>query len=70
MLLFLKKTMYYKTSLEQYEYQKPFMGLYNSSDIFQEILNKVFNGREYARTYINNLYLISNKSFEDHIVKV
>ena len=30
-------------------------------------MNKLFNGLEYVRTYIDDLLTISNKSFEDHI---
>ena len=33
-------------------------------------MNKLFNGLEYVRTYINDLLIISNKSFEDHINKL
>ena len=43
------------------------MGLYNSPDIFQEKMNKSFNGLEYVRTYIDDLLIISNKTFEDQI---
>ena len=52
-----------------YEYQKITMGLCNSPDIFQEKMNEWFDGLEYARTYIDDLLIISNKSFEDHINK-
>ena len=30
---------------------------------------RLFNGLEYVRTYIDDLLMISNKSFEDHINK-
>ena len=43
------------------------MGLCNSPAIFQEKMNELFNGLEYVRTYIDDLLIISNKSFEDHI---
>ena len=61
------------------------MGQCNSSDIFQEKMNELFNGLKYVRTYIDdlliicNLYvrtciddllIISHKSFEDHINKL
>ena len=54
----------------KYEYQKLPMGLCNSPDIFQEKMNELFNGLEYVRTYIDDLLIISNKSFEDHINKL
>ena len=53
-----------------YDYQKLPMGLCNSPDIFQEIMNKLFNGLDYVKTYIDGLLITSNKSFEDHINKL
>ena len=46
------------------------MGLCNSPDIFQEKMNELFNGFEYIRACIDNLLIISNGNFEDHINKV
>ena len=46
------------------------MGLCNSPDIFQEKRNELFNGLDNVRTYIDDLLLNSNKSFEDHIKKL
>ena len=33
-------------------------------------MNKLFNGLEYVRSYIEDLLIISNKPFEDHINKL
>ena len=46
------------------------MGLCNSPEIFQEKMDKWFNGLEYDRTYIDDLLIMSNKSFEDHFNKL
>ena len=46
------------------------MGLCNSPDIFQEKMNELFNGLEYVRAYIDDLLIISNDNFEDHLNKV
>ena len=55
--------------LGKYEYQK--LPMDNGPDIFQEKMNKVFNGLDcVARTCIDNLLIISNKSFEDHIKRL
>ena len=51
------------------EYQKLPIGLCKSPDMFQEKMNKLFNGLEYVRTYIDDLLIISNKSFEDQGTK-
>ena len=46
------------------------MGLFNCLHILQEIMKELFNDLEYVRTYIDNLLIISNKSFENHINKL
>ena len=46
------------------------MGLCNSPDIFQEKMIKLLNGLEYIRAYIDNLLIISNGNFKDHLNKV
>ena len=50
----------------KYEYQELFMGLCNTPDMFQENMNKLFNGLD----YIDQLLIISNKPFEDQINKL
>ena len=54
----------------KFEYQKLPMGLCKSPDIFQEKMNEVFNVLEYVRAYIDDLIIISNGNFEDHLNKV
>ena len=46
------------------------MGSCNSPDIFQENMNELFNGLEYFKAYIDDLSIISNGKFEDHLNKV
>ena len=45
------------------------MGLCNSSDIFQEKMNKLINGLKYVRAYIDDLLIISNDNFEGRLNK-
>ena len=54
----------------KFEYQKLPMGLCNSPDIFQEKMNELFIGLEYVRAYMDDLLVISNGSFEDHLNKL
>ena len=44
--------------------------LCSSPDIFQEIMNELFNSLDYFRTYISRLLIISNKALEGHIKKL
>ena len=46
------------------------MRLYNSPDIFQNKMNKLFIGLEYVRVYIDDLLIISNGNLEHHLNKV
>ena len=39
-------------------------------DTFQKKMNKLFDGLDYVRTYIDDLLIISNKSLEDYIKKL
>ena len=57
-------------SWDKYEYQKLPIGLCNSPEIFHKKVNKLFNGLECIRTYIDDLLIMSNESFEDHINKL
>ena len=43
------------------------MGLCNSPDIFQEKINELINGLEFAGAYIDDLLVISKQSFEEHL---
>ena len=53
----------------KYKYVKLPMGLCNSSDIFQEKMNELFDGLEYIRAYIDDLLILTNGTWEDHIEK-
>ena len=46
------------------------MGLSNKPDFFKEKMNELFNCLEYIRVYINDLSIISNGNFEDHLNNV
>ena len=46
------------------------MRLCNSPDIFQEKMNSLFNGLVYVRACKDDLLIISNGNFEDHLTNV
>ena len=51
----------------KYEYLRLPMGLCNSPDIFQEKVNELMQGLEFARAYLDDILVISNKSFDEHL---
>ena len=54
----------------KYEYQRIPMGLCNSPDIFQEKMNELFEGLDYARAYIDDLLCLTKGTFTDHLEKL
>ena len=46
------------------------MGLCNSPFFLQEEMNKLFSGLEYVKAYIEDLLIISNGNFENHLNKI
>ena len=54
----------------KYEYLCLPMGLRNSPDIFQEKMSDLMIGLEWARAYIDDLLVISNGNFADHLDKL
>ena len=43
------------------------MGLCNSPDIFQEKMNKLFAGFDHVQAYLENLLVITKRSYWDHL---
>ena len=54
----------------KYKYIKLPMGLCNSLNIFQEQMNKLFLGFDYINVYIDNLLVITNGLFDNHLSHV
>ena len=46
------------------------MGIAGSPDIFQAKMSELMMSLEYVRTYLDDLLIISNGSFEDHLDKL
>ena len=54
----------------KYEYQRLPMGLCNSPDLFQEKMSNLMSDLEYVRTYIDDLLVITNGNWTDHLDKL
>ena len=46
------------------------MGIASSPNIFQEKMTNLTEELKYVRTYINDLLVITNRTFDDHLQKV
>jgi len=53
-----------------YEYLQLPMCLCNSPDIFQEKMSSLMEDLEFVRACINDLLIITNGTYEDHMVKL
>ena len=62
--------MYHSTSLEKICISETSYGTVQLSGYISRKTNKLFNGLEYVGTNIDDLLIISNKSFKDHIKKL
>src|SRR5687768_7492097 len=51
----------------KYEYLRLPMGLCNSPDIFQEKMSELMVGLEFARVYLDDLLIILNTDFNEHL---
>ena len=54
----------------KYRYKKLPMGVKVACDIVQEIMSELFVDLYYVRVYIDDILIIDDGSFEDHINKV
>ena len=46
------------------------MGIMNSPDIFQAIISDIMSGLEFVRAYIDDILIISNGTYKDHLAKI
>ena len=46
------------------------MGLCNSTDIFQEKMLDLMDGLEFVHTYLDDLLVLTNDDYDDHIEKL
>ena len=54
----------------KYSYLRLPMGIMCAPDIFQSKMSELMNGLEYVRTYLDDLLVLSDKSFEDHLQRL
>ena len=54
----------------KYQYLRLPMGIKNSPDIFQAIMADLLGDLDFARAYIDDILIVSNGSFQDHLDKI
>jgi hypothetical protein len=46
------------------------MGIKIAPDIFQNFMSKLVQDMEYVKTYLDDLLILTNISFKDHLLKL
>ena len=54
----------------KYQYLRLPVGIKNSPDIFQSIMMDLLGDLEYAKTYIDDIMITSNGTYEDHLKQI
>jgi hypothetical protein len=54
----------------KYKYKRLPMGIKIASDVFQNVTSKLVQDMEYVKTYLDDLSVLKNNSFKDHLIKL
>jgi hypothetical protein len=54
----------------KYKYKRLPMGIKIAPDVFQNFMSKFVQDMEYVKTYLDDLLILTNSSFKDHLLKL
>ena len=54
----------------KYKYKRLPMGIKIAPDVFQNVMSKLTQGMEYVKTYLDDLLILTNNNFKDHLTKL
>jgi hypothetical protein len=54
----------------KYKYKPLNMGIKIAPDVFQNVMSKLVQDMEYVKTYLDDLLILTNNSFKDHLLKL
>jgi hypothetical protein len=54
----------------KYKYKRLPMGIKIAPDVFQYVMSKLVQDMEYVKTYLDDLLILTNNSFKDHLLKL
>jgi hypothetical protein len=54
----------------KYKYKHLPMGIKIAPDVFQNVISKLVQDMEYVKTYLDDLMILTNSSFKDHLLKL
>jgi dihydroorotate dehydrogenase len=62
--------MYHCIPMGKYKYKRLPMGIKIAPDVFQIVMSKLVQDMEYVKTYLDDLLILTNSSFKDHLFKL
>jgi hypothetical protein len=54
----------------KYKYKHLPMGIKIAPDVFQNVMSKLIQDMEYVKSYLDDLSILTNSSFKDHLLKL
>jgi hypothetical protein len=54
----------------KYKYKRLPMGIKIAPDVFQNVMSKLVQDMEYIKIYLDDLLILTNSSFKDHLLKL
>ena len=54
----------------KYKYKRLPMGIKIAPDVFQNVMSKLTQDMEYVKTYLDDLLILTNNTFKDHLLKL
>jgi dihydroorotate dehydrogenase len=63
-------TIVFPWHMEKYKCKRLPMGIKIAPDVFQNVMSKLVQDMEYVKTYLDDLLILTNSSFKDHLLKL
>jgi dihydroorotate dehydrogenase len=63
-------TILFLWNMGKYKYKRLPMGIEIAPDVFQNIMSKLVQDMEYVKAYLDDLLILTNSSFKDHLLKL
>jgi hypothetical protein len=54
----------------KYKYKFLPMGIKINPDVFQNVMSKLVQDMEYVKIYLDDMLILTNSSFKDHLLKL
>jgi dihydroorotate dehydrogenase len=63
-------TIVFPWNMRKCKYKRLPMGIKLAPDVFQKVMSKLIQHMEYIKTYLDDLLILTNSSFKDHILSL